>query len=380
MLVPGSFFQEGGGRQGLEPFLDYLKSRGDGLEFVVVPAGESFVGFACRELARGGLDLVWTDSIYSGVFAPYAFDLNRLPEPSRSGFFPQFMAAHTHQGKLVALPVMADVGVLVYRRDLLRSQGEIAMPADWSGLADLARRVQLSRRQSGERNFWGFWFRAEASENLTALLLEWSQPGASESVWEDPERYLSRAGGWLQTIVPKEALHESEADGVRRFLADQLFMIRTWVQGAGVIQSLAPASFEVELAQVPGGGALGGHGVMVAASSQNAVTAAHWLEELTSYRFQRSLALASRLLPARMVIYSDAGVKLVRPEMVRLLPLFVSARLRPYDTLGPAYPEFSRAVQLGVRSALADPANSGRAAAGIRRAYDTPASSHGCSN
>ena len=156
-------------------------------------------------------------------------------------------------------------------------------------------------------------------------------------------------------------------------------MTRTWVQGAGEIKSQLPPGLEVDLAAVPGGGALGGHGVMVAARSPNAAAAADWAAELASYRFQRSLALASRLLPARMAVYSDPGVRQARPEIGSLLPLFISARLRPHDVLGAAYPRFSRRVQGGLRMALIDPASSGRAAADIRTGYHAPTGADPCS-
>lgn len=86
--------------------------------------------------------------------------------------------------------------------------------------------------------------------------------------------FLARAAVWLQTFVPPEVLYETEPQGVARFLAGDLFMIRTWVQGAGEIKSQLPPDLEVDLTAVPGGGALGGHGVMVAALSPNADAAA----------------------------------------------------------------------------------------------------------
>lgn len=60
-----------------------------------------------------------------------------------------------HQGRLVALPVSVDAGLLYYRTDLLDKYGFAGPPATWSELVHMAQTVQQGERRT-QPNFWGY--------------------------------------------------------------------------------------------------------------------------------------------------------------------------------------------------------------------------------
>ena len=60
-----------------------------------------------------------------------------------------------------------NIGVLLYRVDLLQQYGYRAPPKTWEELENMAERIQAGERAKGNKEFWGFvWQGAFLSSDL----------------------------------------------------------------------------------------------------------------------------------------------------------------------------------------------------------------------
>jgi len=128
-----------------------------------------------RGLLRGGgpsPDVVGIDVIWPGLLSDYLVDLKPLFSTELSSLDPQLVASYTVDGKLVALPYHAHVGVLEYRTDLLRDYGYSHPPKTWNELEQMAARIQAGERAKGKKDFWGYVWQGAAAEGLTCNALE----------------------------------------------------------------------------------------------------------------------------------------------------------------------------------------------------------------
>ena len=71
------------------------------------------------------------------------------------------------QGRLVAMPYHANVGILFFRTDLLRQYGYRGPPSTWQELEGMAAAIQKGERAKGDDDFWGYvwqgaWSRTRA--------------------------------------------------------------------------------------------------------------------------------------------------------------------------------------------------------------------------
>ncbi len=120
------------------------------------------------------MDVVWLAQFAaSGWLLPLDEQLRRagLDEDL---FFSRVMELVDHyRGRLVALPVYVDGGLLYYRRDLLARYGFAGPPATWEELLAQAKRVQAGERSKQPR-FFGFVWQGAQYEGLICNFLEFA--------------------------------------------------------------------------------------------------------------------------------------------------------------------------------------------------------------
>src|SRR5690606_25338122 len=125
-------------------------------------------------LASGAdvIDVLQIDVVWAGILASHLADLGPYVGNAPKPHFPVLIENDTVDGRLVAMPWWADVGVLYYRKDLLAKHGH-APPATWQEMTAIARHIQAAERARGNRRLWGFVFQGRAYEGLTCNALEW---------------------------------------------------------------------------------------------------------------------------------------------------------------------------------------------------------------
>lgn len=89
-----------------------------------------------------------------------------------------------YKGKLIALPVYIDAGVLYYRKDLLRKYGYSRPPNTWDELVNCALKIQKSMRKTNP-NFYGFLWQGAQYEGLVCNWLEFATSNGGGIIFKD---------------------------------------------------------------------------------------------------------------------------------------------------------------------------------------------------
>ncbi len=79
--------------------------------------------FANAGFWDGDIDIMQIDVVWAGILANHLIDLKPYVGDTPEEHFPALIENNTVDGRLVAMPWWADVGVLYYRKDLLEKHG-----------------------------------------------------------------------------------------------------------------------------------------------------------------------------------------------------------------------------------------------------------------
>src|SRR5260370_536565 len=164
-----------------------------------------------------GIDLVW-----SGVLEKDLIDLRPYLASEISSLEPRLLPGYTVDGKIVAVPYGAEVGLLEYRTDLLREYGYDRPPKTWDELQRMAVRIQTGERAKGKKDFWGYVWQGADAEALTCNALEWQvSEGGGQIIEKDGTisgnnpagiRSWQPAKAWLWWISPPRVVAYAELD------------------------------------------------------------------------------------------------------------------------------------------------------------------------
>ena len=188
-------------------------------------------------------DLLEIDVVWPAILAGDLIDLRPYLKAGGSAFPSDLLAGYSVHGKLVALPLFVDVGVLYYRPALLAKYGFHAPPATWDELEQMGRRIQQGERRAGDKEFWAYVWQGAASEGLTCNALEWQSSSGAGNFIEATGlvhvrsanwiAMLRRAVGWLGTISPPGEYSYREDDAMNVWDAGQTAFMRNWASGYG---------------------------------------------------------------------------------------------------------------------------------------------------
>jgi len=130
-------------------------------------------------------DVFLMDIAWIGQFTASGW-LEELRGIDTSPFPEEVLRADRKEGKLYALPVYVDCGLLYYRKDLLEKYA-CKVPRTWEELLHCSLRVQ---REEGRKNpsFYAFLWQGAQYEGLVCVFLEFSASAGGGLV---PERQRS---------------------------------------------------------------------------------------------------------------------------------------------------------------------------------------------
>lgn len=246
-----------------------------------------------------GIDVIWPRILNDGFI-----DLKPYFSSEISAHFPEIAASYTVDGKLVAMPYRADIGILFYRTDLLRQYGYPDPPQTWDELETMAARIQKGERAKGKNGFWGFLWQGAAAEALTCNALEWqAAEGGGRIIEQDGTisvnnpraiRAWERAKRWVGSISPPSVVGYHEWDTLNVWAGGDAAFMRNWPT-AFVDSQAAGSSIRgrFDIAALPTGekgrvGTLGGAGLAVSRLSR------HPQEALALVRYLSSADLQAR--------------------------------------------------------------------------------------
>jgi multiple sugar transport system substrate-binding protein len=293
--------------------------------------------------------------------------------------------ADIQQGRLFALPVYVDGGVLYYRRDLLQRFGFSGPPAKWRELLSTARTVQAVMRRQNSR-FYGFVWQGAQYEGLVCNFMEFSGSDGG---------FISRDGRilidlprnrqalqimhdliWKYKISPPNTYTEMKEEEVRTyFQAGNALFERNWPYAWSLHQrpdSVVRGKIGIAPLPAPDSGeavsTLGGWHIGLSRFSDRKIQGLKFIQFVTSYDTQKRLALELGWNPARKDLYSDPDILARAPQFEELKEIFQTAQPRP---ILPYYTQLSAVVQKDLNRVLADKNTADRALADAQQEIDT---------
>ena len=316
-------------------------------------------------------DVLYTDVVWPGVLADYLIDLRPYSADGVQLVMPKAVNNDTVDGRLVAMPFNAEVGLLYYRSDLLAKYGFKEPPETWDELAQMARRIQGGERAEGRKDFWGYVWQGAAYEGLTCNALEWQASSGGGKIIEDdgtisvnnPQtaKALKMAKSWLGTISPPSVLAFKEADAQNIWDSGNAAFRRDWVWRGNPMEKLPEAAYvgKFGITVPPSGGTghasvLGGQSLAVSKFSVHPREAAELVRYLTSREVQMQQWQGGSMLPVLTEFYQDPKYFASRPGLERLKDIITGGAItRPSTITGRRYAEVSKAYYSAVHSVLA---------------------------
>jgi trehalose/maltose transport system substrate-binding protein len=333
----------------------------------------------------GGPDVFGIDVIWPRILNEYFIDLKPYFANEMAQQFPALAAGYTVDGKVVAIPYRADVGLLYYRTDLLRRYGYRAPPKTWAELESMAARIQAGERAKGNTDFWGFVWQGSASEALTCNALEWQAAAGGGRIIEDDKtisvnnpraiRAWQRAARWVGSISPPSVVGYTEWDALNVFVAGDAAFMRSWP--TAYVDSYAPASpirDKFDVALLPGGeagrvGTLGGAGLAVSRFSTHPREALALVRYLSRGDVQLNRSRVLSVPPTLPGLYERADVIAPYPYLAQLSRAFRNGTVsRPSNVTGKRYQAVSDAYMQAVHAVLTGRSSAPDAAAALETA------------
>jgi trehalose/maltose transport system substrate-binding protein len=312
-------------------------------------------------------DLLELDIVWPAILAADLIDLRPYLKESINVFPPQLLENYTVQGRLVALPLSVDIGVLYYRPQLLEKYGFTRPPDTWEELETMAKRIQAGERRAGNKDFWGYTWQGSISEGGTCNALEWQASSGAGNFIESSRVHvrdarfasmLTRVAGWIGTISPPAEYVYREDDSVNLWDAGQTAFMRNWASGYGhFAKQPGKDRLPFRIAPLPAGsgghrGTLGGIGMGVSRYAADRDSALKALFELTSQRNDLARSNFSDGIPTHSTATGQQDIK-SRSELQALAAeLMKSAVSRPALFTGDKYESVSLAYATAVNSVL----------------------------
>jgi multiple sugar transport system substrate-binding protein len=325
------------------------------------------------------MDVVWIAQFAaSGWLAP--LDENAKQDKlDLTAFFPRIVnLADMYGGRLVALPMFVDGGVLYYRKDMIEEWGFSAPPETWDELVRFALAIQQDVRKTVPR-FYGFVWQGAQYEGLVCNFLEVAASNGGGIGFSDGRIILStpenlEALSFMCDLVhrhrisPPSVYTEMKEEEARlAFQRGTALFERNWPYAWMLHQSPDSAvKRKTGIAILPhfasgkSVSALGGGHLGISQFSDKKALAWELVKYLVSREIQKEITLELGLNPARKDLYDDPEVLSRMPHFARLRDVFEHALPRP---VVPYYSQLSEVIQRHISSALAGTATPGQALA-----------------
>ncbi len=307
------------------------------------------------------IDVYLVDTTWPGMLANHFIDLKPyIDAETLKHYHPSLINNNTVDGKLIAMPLYVDMGLLFYRKDLLDKYG-FPVPQTWEELERTAKIIQDKERAKGNDKMWGFVFSGKAFEGLTCNAVEWLTSHNAQIVDQNggviinnPKTLdtLKRIQKWIGYITPPGALNYAEEDSRGVFQSGNAVFMRHWPYTIPLVEAPdSPIKGKVGLAPLPKGGKdgksasiLGGWQLAVSKYSKNPAQAAQLVKFLTGREELKSRAIRADYYPAYMDLYRDSEVKKVIVHADLILKALEGAVARPAAIMRSKYNQASSAI------------------------------------
>ncbi len=277
-----------------------------------------------------------------------------------------------YRGKLIALPVYIDAGLLYYRKDLLEKYG-YQVPETWEELVEQATSIQKSERKNIP-DFYGFVWQGAQYEGLVCNFIEFVYSNGGEILDKNGNFHLT---GWravealrfmsnlidVYKISPPSTYTEMKEEEVRMyFQRGKALFERNWpyawklhespdspVKGKTAVALLPKFSKKTSDHKPRHVATLGGWHIGISIWTDAKEESIELIKYILSYETQKKFATNLGWNPGRKDLYSDPDLKKMLPHIDVLKKAFEHAVARP--TL-PYYSQISQVLQKYVNMAI----------------------------
>jgi len=292
------------------------------------------------------MDVVWVPQFAA---SNWLMPFDRIPGSAAidsSAFFREVIEqVDTFHGRLLALPVYVDGGVLFYRTDLLARYGYSAPPETWDELLTTALDVQRKERVTNP-GFSGFVWQGAQYEGLVCTWLEFAASGNGGFAFAAGYPMLDgsanvRALQFMQDIIHRQAISpvntftEMREEEVRvAFQRGDALFERNWPYAWPLHQEEgSPVRGKVGIAPLPrfAGGrsvaALGGWHVGISHATDAPQDSLRLVQFIASPETQKKLAVGLAWNPGRTDVYGESDLLDRLPHLAQ--PLSKRLLIRP---------------------------------------------------
>jgi trehalose/maltose transport system substrate-binding protein len=340
-----------------------------GIQVKVVPkpqagtdAYQAFLRFFQAQSAD--LDVLMLDVIWPGAFAPHLLDLSSKLGAEAKQHYPNIIQNDTVNGKLVALPWFADVGILYYRTDLLKKYGYSAPPQTWDELQQQATKIMNGEKASNP-NFTGFVFQGSAYEGLTCDALEWLASTGGGQIIENNKvtvnnpqatTTLNMVKGWVGTIAPRGVTTFQEDDARNVFQGGNAAFMRNWPYAYAAAKQGSPIQNTFDAGALPAAsgqphvGTVGGWQLGVSKYSKNQDAGVEFVRYMAGPDVQAWRAVVGTFLPTIQSVAAMPAVVQAQPFLKNIGD--VQRVTRPSTVLADQYNQGSTIFFQGVNQIL----------------------------
>ncbi len=315
------------------------------------------------------MDVVWINQfIKSNWLQPLNFYAAESGF-STNVFFPKVInSVDKLNDTLYALPVFLDVGLLYYRKDLLKKFGFKGPPQTWSELVKQCEKIMHAERKNN-MNFSGFDWQGAQYEGLVCDFLEFIASNGG-GILKDGKINLNtpenlKALRFMHDLIykykisPPNTYTEMKEEEVRRaFQSGGAIFERNWTYAWNLHQSGdSQVKGKTGITLLPHFGnhksvaALGGWHIGISKFSDEKKEAWNFIKYVTSYNVQKQLLLKEGWNPGRSDVYKDSLLLKQIPRLKLLYEAFMHTVSRP--TI-PYYPQLSEVIQRYVNDCLAN--------------------------
>jgi multiple sugar transport system substrate-binding protein len=307
-----------------------------------------------------GLDVLAMDVIWVPEFsrAGWIRSLDEeFPPDTQARFLPNTIQAVSYQGHIFAVPWNIDAGVLFYRSDMLRKYGR-APPSSWPDLVETTRVILTGEK---DPRLYGFIWQGREYEGLICNALEFIWGNGGEVLDAGSHRTTvaqPETGGALvfmrdlihrYRVSPGLILSADEETSRHLFGTGRAIFTRNWPYAWSLFErdgsSVQGKTGLAALPAFPGhepASTLGGWHLGISRRSRHPEAAWRLIQFLTTSASQKTMTLATGMLPTRAEVYEDPQVLASQPFLRELRPILTAARPRPVT---PFYPMVSQILQ-----------------------------------
>ncbi|WP_144079725.1 ABC transporter substrate-binding protein [Candidatus Endolissoclinum faulkneri] len=291
------------------------------------------------------IDIMQVDVVWPRLLSAHTIDLHEYDPDAGKGHFREIIQNNTVDDKLLALPWWTELGLLYYRKDLLKKY-HFSLPSTWEEMRTTAKAIMEKERAAGNRNIWGYVWQGRNYEGLTCNALEWlvsygggtivDNDGKSTINNQQAVKALQMAASWIGDITPKGVLNYDEEESRGVFQSGNAVFMRNWSYAWALLQSKdSPVRDKVGVVVLPKGGAngnhtstLGGWNLSVSKYSKNPRLAVDLVKFLTNPAQQKLRAMYA-YNPTYPQLYEDTELLEINPFFSIIKQALSKAVFRP---------------------------------------------------